>query len=328
VANPALPTLLGDLHLLTVLAQTRSYTQAARQLGVSKGSVSTRISALEAAAGVPLVRRTTRSVVLTQAGLSLVEGTQAPFAAIAQAFSQVHDLAGQPRGLVRMTAPVALGRQWVGPLVNTFLRLHPEVRVELDLNDRLVNLTQEGFDLAIRHSHTAPDTHVAWELCSTRSLLVASADYLQRRGRPRVPADLVAHDCLLYLRDGPAQRWAFERSTGRGRGMQQAVPVQGPLKVNNSEVLRQAVVDGLGIGLLPDFSLAHTGSALPLELLLPDWRPVGFFGGRIFATRPWAAQVPLAVQALVEHLRVHMAARLQAGAPGRWTEPDTAAAGR
>lgn len=307
MADPRLPQLLSDLHLLTVLAQTRSFTQAARQLGVSKGSVSTRISTLETAAGVPLVRRTTRSVVLTDVGLSLVEGTQAPFASIAQAFAQVHDVAGQPRGLVRVTAPVALGRQRIGPLVNDFLRRHPEVRVELDLNDRLVNLAQEGFDLAIRHSHTAPDTHVAWELCSTRALLVASADYLKRRGRPQMPADLVHHDCLLYLRDGPAQRWTFERSAGRGRGTQQAVMVQGPLKVNNSEVLREAVAAGLGIGLLPDFSLGTAEQATRLELLLPDWRPMGFFGGRIFATRPWTAQVPRAVQTLVAHLRLQMA---------------------
>ncbi len=313
MAEPRLPHLLSDLHLLTVLAQTRSYTLAARQLGVSKGSVSTRISALEAAAGVPLVRRTTRSVVLTEVGLALVEGTQGPFTAIAQAFTQVHDLAGRPRGLVRVTAPVALGRQRIGPLVNHFLRLHPEVRVELDLNDRLVNLTQEGFDLAIRHSHSAPDTHVAWELCTTRSLLVASPDYLRRRGRPATPADLSQHDCLLYLRDGPAQRWAFERCAGRGRGTQQSAPVQGPLKVNNSEVLREAVLAGLGIGLLPDFSLDSQAQTDALQNVLPDWRPVGAFGGRIFATRPWAAQVPRAVQALVEHLKAHMATG-QAGA--------------
>jgi DNA-binding transcriptional LysR family regulator len=318
MSKPALPALLGDLHLLTVLAQTRSYTQAARRLGVSKGSVSTRISALEAAAGLPLVRRTTRSVVLTEAAVALVQGTQAPFEAIAQAFAQVHDLAGAPRGLVRVTAPVALGRQWVGPLVNAFLRQHPEVRVELDLNDRLVNLPQEGFDLAIRHSQTAPDTHVAWELCSTRALLVASPAYLQQRGRPASPADLASHDCLLYLRDGAAPRWAFERRAGRGRGTQLAVPVQGPLKVNNSEVLREAVLAGLGIGLLPDFSLSQPSQAQALEVLLPEWRPVGFFGQRIFATRPWSAQVPRAVQALVRFLREHArdepSLRLQGGA--------------
>lgn len=308
MADIRLPHLLSDLHLLTVLAQTRSYTQAARQLGVSKGSVSTRITALEAAAGAPLVRRTTRSVVLTDVGLALVEGTQAPFAAIAQAFAQVHNQDAQPRGLVRITAPVALGRQRVGPLVNDFLRLHPEVRVELDLNDRLVNLAQEGFDLAIRHTHSAPDTHVAWELCTSRSLLVASAAYLQRRGQPLSPAELAGHDCLLYLRDGPSQRWTFERTAGRGRGVQQGVSVQGPLKVNNSELLREAVLAGLGIGLLPDFSLGSPAEAAQLQVLLPEWRPVGFFGGRIFATRPWAAQVPRAVQALVEFLRLNMAA--------------------
>jgi DNA-binding transcriptional LysR family regulator len=301
MSSPAFPV-FSDLHLLTVLAQTRSYTAAARRLGISKASASSRIAELERAAGVPLVRRTTRSVGLTEAGQQLADETQASFSRIEQSFAGVKDLAGSPRGLVRVTAPVALGRQHIAPALAGFLRKHPEIRIELDLNDRFVNLPQEGFDLAIRHTHAPPDTHVAWVLCESRSVLVASPDYLRRKGRPAHPSELAAHDCLLYLRDASGQSWSFERKAERV-----LVAVNGPLKANNSEVLREAVLGGAGIGLLPDFSAGSHMKPRTLVEVLPDWQPRGFFGERLYAIRPWSQQVPRAVQCFVDHLRQVMA---------------------
>lgn len=313
--NPASPTLpLADLHLLTVLAQTRSYTQAARRLGVSKASVSMRIAELERTTGLPLVRRTTRSVGLTEAGLQLVDDTQGAFTQIEQSFGRVRDQAGQPRGLVRVSAPVALGRQHVAPRLARFVERYPEIRIDLDLSDRLINLTQEGFDLAIRHAEAPPDTHVAWVLCDTRSLLLASPDYLRRRGTPKHPTELADHDCLLYLRAGSGQSWVFERPRGRTSARtatpepdQVVVTVRGPLRANNSEVLRQAVLDGLGIGLLPDFSAGALVAGGELVPMLVDWRPKGTFGDRIYAIRPWAPRVPRAVRCFVDHLRESLA---------------------
>lgn len=292
----------ADLHLLTVLGQTRSYTQAARRLQISKASVSTRIAELERAAGVPLVRRTTRSVGLTQAGLQLADETRGAFERIEQSFAGIRDLAGSPRGLLRITAPVALGRQHIAPTLPAFLLQYPEIRLELDLSDRLVNLAQEGFDVAIRHTQAPPETHVAWQLCATRSLLVASAAYLRRRGQPAHPSELGGHACLPYLREGAVQSWSFERGSGR-KAERVVVAVDGPLRANNSEVLRAAVLGGLGIGLLPDFSAAGHLAPRELVVVLPGWRPLGFFGEGIYAIRPWAPQVPRAVQCLVDHLR-------------------------
>jgi len=137
--------------------------------------------------------------------------------------------------------------------------------------------------------------------------VMASPEYLQRRGTPEHPTDLARHDCLLYLRDGSAQSWsfAFEKAGSRKRGERVNVPVGGPFKANNSEVLRAAIVGGLGIGLLPDFSLppdssAESGSMVPV---LPDWRPVGFFGDRIYAIRPGGVRASRAVECAIEHLR-------------------------
>jgi len=301
--------LFADLHVLTVIGQTRSYTQAARRLGVSKATVSLRINELERAAGIPLVQRSTRSVALTAAGQQLADETGPAFTRIEQSFAAVRDLASTPRGLVRLTAPVALGRQHVVPVLSEFLGRYPEIRIELDLNDKLVNLVQEGYDLAIRHIHAPPESHVAWTLCESRSVLVASPAYLARRGVPQTPQDLAAHDCLMYLRGAAGQSWTLARQTGRRRAPpeQVTVAVGGPFKANNSEALRDAALAGLGIALLPDFSAsgAHGDRAQPSALVpvLPDWQAQGFFGGRLYAVRPWAPQVPRAVQCLVDHLR-------------------------
>lgn len=300
--NAGTTPVFSDLHLLTVLAETRSYTQAARRLGISKASVSGRIAELERAAGVPLVRRTTRSVGLTQAGQQLADETRASFERIAQSFAGIRDLAGSPRGLLRVTAPVALGRQYVAPSLPAFLLQYPEIRLELDLGDRLANLPQEGFDIAIRHTQAPPETHVAWQLCASRSLPVASADYLRRHGRLSHPSELAQRACLLYLRDTAGQSWSFERGSGR-KAERVVVAVDGPLRANNSEVLREAVLGGLGIGLLPDFSAAAHLGPRQLVQVLPEWRPLGFFGDGIYAIRPWAPQVPRAVQCFVDHLK-------------------------
>ncbi len=145
---------LADLHLLTVLAQTGSFTQAASRLGISKASVSMRIAKLERDAGVPLVRRTTRSVKLTEAGLQLSSELVHSFNQISKSFTMIQDLVGEPRGKLRVTAPVALGRQMLAPLITRFLQAYPEVTIDLELSDALLNLEREGFDLAIRHTQS------------------------------------------------------------------------------------------------------------------------------------------------------------------------------
>jgi len=296
-------SLWAHVHWLTVLGQQGSYTAAAQRLGVSKAAMSARISELERAAGVPLVRRTTRSVRLTEAGQQLADATRGAFEQIARSFEGVKDLAGAPRGLLRLTAPVALARQQLVPRLPEFLRLHPQVRIELDLSDRLVPLAQEGFDLALRHSASVPDTHVAWTLCRTQSVLVASRGYLRRRGTPDHPQALAGHDCLHYLRSQDTPAWSFERRGQRASADKLTVPVSGPFAANNSEALREAAVGGLGIALLPDFSAQAGLQAGKLVLVLPEWQPVGAFGEQLYAVRPYSAQVPRAVHALVGYLR-------------------------
>ena len=334
-------TLWSHVHWLSVLGTLGSFTAAAQRLGVSKAAMSQRIADLERAAGVPLVLRTTRSVRLTEAGQQLADATGSAFAQISTAFAGIKDLAAMPRGRLRVTAPVALARQQIVPRLPAFLRAHPEVRIELDLSDRLVPLAQEGYDLAIRHSPAPPDTHVAWTLCATRSLLVASRAYLRRRGTPAEPADLAQHDCLHYLRPGEPPAWQLapvaaapasssassasssassssSSSSAAGVAVTTAaaaaaaaqkitIPVSGCFAANNSEALREAALAGLGIALLPDFSAQAALRAGKLVAVLPAWQPVGSFGEQLYAIRPYSPYVPRAVQALVGFLREALA---------------------
>jgi DNA-binding transcriptional LysR family regulator len=297
--------LWSHLHWLTVLAQQGSYTAAAARLGVSKAAMSQHIAELERIAGVALVRRTTRSVQLTEAGQRLVDDTRGQFEHIAQSFAEVRDLAGAPRGLLRVTAPVALARQQLVPRLADFLRAYPEVRLELDLSDRLSSMATEGFDLAIRHTATPPDTHVAWTLCATHSVLVATRSYLRRHGEPQTPQDLLTHNCLHYPRAHDAPVWTFEPRTKRTERV--AVPVSGSLSANNSEALRDAALSGLGIALLPDFTAQTSLRTGKLVQVLPQWKPVGAFAEQLYAIRPYSPHVPRAVTAFVSYLRAALA---------------------
>lgn len=298
--------LWGHLHWLSVLAQQGSYTAAAARLGVSKAAMSQRIAELERAAKVTLVQRTTRSVRLTEAGQRLVDETRAAFEQIEQSFAQVRDLAEQPGGLLRVTAPVALARQQLVPLLADFLKNYPDVRIELDLSDRLSALATEGFDLAIRHTARPPDTHVAWALCATESVLVATRTYLRRQGEPKTPADLQSHNCLHYPRSQDTPAWTFEPRRPQG-GERVTVPVSGNLAANNSEALREAALTGAGIALMPDFSAQAALRQGKLVQVLPGWKPVGAFAETVYAIRPYTPHVPRAVTALVAHLREGLA---------------------
>ena len=299
------------LHWLTVLAQQGSYTAAAARLGVSKAAMSQRIAELERAARVPLVQRTTRSVRLTEAGQRLVDNMRASFEQIEHSFAQVRDLADVPSGLLRVTAPVAFARQQLAPRLTDFLREYPEVRIELDMADRLSSLATEGFDLAIRHTARPPDTHVAWTLCTTHSVLVASKAYLRRAGTPQLPSDLQTHNCLHYLRAQDTPTWTLQRvgtkAKGKATDERITVPVTGQLAANNSEALREAALTGLGIALLPDFSAQASLQQGKLVQVLPEWQAVGAFAEQIYAIRPYSPHVPHAVTAFVDYLRLALA---------------------
>ncbi|KKB63458.1 LysR family transcriptional regulator [Robbsia andropogonis] len=292
------------LHWLVVLSEQGSYTRAAARLHVSKAAMSQKIAELERAAGIALVQRTTRSVRFTDAGERLVESTKSQFEEIASHFLNVREMAGVARGVIRVTAPVAFARQQLVPKMASFLRENPEVKVELEVSDRLSAISTEGFDLAVRHSAHVPDTHVALKLCETKSVIVATREYLEQKGRPEHPGDLARHDCLFYLRARGPTEWAFQpKSEKRTPESVHVVKVDGAFAANNSESLRDAALDGLGIALLPDFTAQAAIRDGRLQILLDDWYLTNAFADQLFVVRPYASQVPRAIDLFTTYLR-------------------------
>jgi DNA-binding transcriptional LysR family regulator len=291
------------LHWLIVLAENGSYTAAAARLNVSKAAMSQKIAELEKIAGIALVQRTTRSVRFTEAGARLVETTRSQYEEIASNFLNVTEMAGVARGLVRVTAPVAFGRQQLVPRMERFLNANPEVKVQMDFSDRLTSISTEGFDVAIRHSAQVPETHVAWTLCATRSVLVASPQYLDARGYPQHPSDFAGHQCLFYPRARGSTMWTFEQRDECGEMPPQSVAVAGAFSANNSEALRDAALDGLGIALLPDFSAQSAVRSGQLITVLEQWSVKGAFADQLFVVRPYASQVPRAVELFIAYVR-------------------------
>ena len=183
--------------------------------------------------------------------------------------------------------------------------MHPQIQIELDMSDRLRLLAQDGFDVAVRHTSAPPETHVAWTLAETRSVIVASRSYLHKRKAPDVPGALSEHACLHYPRTQGLPTWTFVPAVTKGRAKNATpitVEVAEPLAVNNSEALRDAAIEGLGIALLPDFSAQSALDAGRLVEVLPEWRPTGAFGERLYAIRPYAAHASRVSQVFIDYL--------------------------
>ncbi|WP_371336509.1 LysR family transcriptional regulator [Klebsiella quasipneumoniae] len=305
----------AHLYWLTVLEEQKSYTRAAEKLGISKSAISQKISELERVTGKTLVHRTTRSVSLSDDGLRLVAELNEPFGQLRDIFTGACDEGGPLRGTLRLTAPVAFSRQQLVTAIAPFLHQHPQLHLQLEVTDRLVSLGSEGFDLAIRHCRreALPDTHVAWPLCHTATLIVASADYIRRHGRPETPDDLRHHQCLTYPRGPQRPQWTFaSRQTPDERV---TINVQGPFATNNSESLRDAVLAGLGVALLPDFSAREAIGRGQVQELLPAWQPVEVFADRLYVIRPYTPRVSRAVETFSRYLKATFSEPRPAPAP-------------
>lgn len=289
---------MEDLCLLYAVVRTGSFTLAGRRLGLSKSTISTRITAFEKSVGAQLLNRSTRVVTPTDAGRRLAEYAERMLGAGNEGLQEIRQESGTPAGLLRVTAPVAIGRQLLAPHVAEFLRLYPEVEFHLELTDSVVNVPSYAYDVAIRHTSTPPDTYMIWPLRTVRWYVVTSPVYLEEAGMPRTPEDLKRHSCLFYLRDERRTDWLFTKGE-----QQHSVRVSGRFLANNSEVLRAAVLSGAGIGLLPDYSCAEEIRSGQLVRILDDYYVRGSFAESIVAARPWTSKVPPTVRAIVDFLR-------------------------
>lgn len=263
---------MADLNLMAIFArvvEAGSFAQAARRIGSSRSAVSKAVAKLEKSLGAHLLNRTTRHLSLTEIGASVAEHCARMLEEASEAEKVVGSLSGEVRGILRVSASVAFGTLHVAPALAEFLPLHPELKIDLSITDRWVNLAEEGYDLAIHVTSDPQPNLVARPLAPIRRKLCATPDYFQRRGVPQSPADLVSHNCLDYTRSGEPGRWRFN-----GPGGEISVPINGPLHVDDDEALSQAVLGGLGVGLLPTFIIGKDLQNGRLQAVLSEYIPV------------------------------------------------------
>jgi DNA-binding transcriptional LysR family regulator len=283
---------LEDMRLFAAVAAARSFTAAARALGIPKQTLSRRISELEADLGVRLLHRTTRRLHLTDVGAAYAERC-ADIARLAdEANRAVTEAATKPRGLLRVTADPELGESFLGGIALDYARRYPDVELEILLTRRRVRLIEEGFDIALRVGWVDDTTLTATRLGPARVRYCASRDYLRRRGTPRTPADLADHDCLVLLADDVPMRWPF-----RGRRGPDLHAVTGRLRFSSINLTRTAALAGLGIAIFPEFMCLADLRARRLLSVLDDWR---IDAGAVWLVHPAGRYLAARVRAFAE----------------------------
>ncbi|QLC26193.1 LysR family transcriptional regulator [Parasphingopyxis algicola] len=289
---------LPDLEAWAIFAKVvelRSFTAAAEDLGLSKATVSKAVTRLETSLGVQLLHRSSRRLSLTESGRELAGRAQQLLSLGEEAEDAARDDAANPRGLVRLAAPMSFGIAHVGPALPDFLARYPDIAIDLHLADEAVDIIAGGFDAALRIGALPDSSLKARRLGPVERHLVAAQTYVERKGRPRHPADLKDHDCLCYAYLPNPESWRFTHENGE----EAQVRPSGPLRANNSDAMMPALRAGLGIALVPDFMLAQHGGTKGLVTLLPDWSPPPV---ALHLVTPPGRERPARVTALVDFL--------------------------
>jgi len=255
------------MRVFAQVVEARGFAAAARTLGISKAQVSKQIARLERDLGVKLLHRTTRRLSLTEAGSVFYDGCQRAIAEVAAAEAAVASLTGEPRGRLRVSAPLSFGLRHLAPALESFMLRFGDVQVELALNDRRVDLVEEGFDIGLRIGILEDSSLIVRRLAGINRLCAASPAYLDEHGRPRSPADLKGHRHLLYSNVGHPEVLRF---VGPG-ALHRQVKVSGALAANNGDILLSAATAGLGITFVPSFILGDALRSGVLERVLPGW---------------------------------------------------------
>ncbi|WP_437565584.1 LysR substrate-binding domain-containing protein [Sorangium sp. So ce542] len=283
---------LGEMRAFLEVARLQSFSGAARALGLTSSSVSKQVARLEERLRVQLLRRTTRRVSLTEAGDLYAERAGRILADVEEAQRAVADLDGTPRGTLRISAPTILGTIRVAPAVLACRAKYPELRIDLDITDRIVDLVAERVDVAVRQAAgISPASLVARRLADDRRVLCASPRYLRRHGTPRRLEDLADHDCITHNMD-PVPRWTLVGPEG-----ERVIQVSGTLRSSDTLTLRDAAVAGIGVANLPDYVVEEHLESGALRRVLPEY---GASTRAIFAV--YAAPARAAVRVFVETL--------------------------
>jgi DNA-binding transcriptional LysR family regulator len=289
---------LTEMEAFARVVDHGGFTDAARKMGLSKSAVSKHVSALEARLGVRLLNRTTRRVSPTEVGLAYYDRARAVLAEAEAADSMVTAMQATPKGSLRVSAPVSFGVAQVAPAVAKFLCAYTEVDVNMELDDRFVELVAEGFDVAIRIGVLADSSLKARKLAATRTVIAASPGYIAEAGMPRSVDDLSQHRLLHYSQLSSGNFW---RLRGPG-GEERQIRVGGRLTVNNGEALMRAAEAGLGVAQIPSFMLGDALERGRLVEVLPG-RPPEILG--IHAVHPAGRFPQPKLSAFIDFMAAH-----------------------
>jgi DNA-binding transcriptional LysR family regulator len=290
---------LAEMMTFAKVVETKSFSAAALALATSKSLVSKQIGNLERALGVRLLNRTTRRMSLTEIGAAYYEHCARIVQEIDAATQTVTQLQAEPRGVLRLTSPVIFASLHLAPAIHSFLTRYEQVEIELNATDRVVDIVEEGYDLAIRITdHPAPNM-VARAIAPVRWVTCASPEYLARCGTPRTPQELARHQCLMF-HGIPALRSGWRYMAGN---KEVSVPARGKCRVNNSEVLLQLALDGAGIVLFPTYILGQHLKSGRLVEILPD--SVANPDMSLYVTYLPNRYMQPKVRAFIDHLMAH-----------------------
>ncbi|MBN8630482.1 MAG: LysR family transcriptional regulator [Rhodobacterales bacterium] len=257
--------LIDELKAFVATAQTGSFTAAAQQLGVSNRLTSKYVAELESRLGVRLLQRTTRKVGLTPAGEDLLSRAPALLDDLDDLIGEVSEGSRGFAGVIRVSASVTFGEIWIAGMLDRFCQLNPALSFDLRLNDRHVDLAAEGIDVAFRMGRIDTQSLKALKLGSFGSVLVASPEYLARRGTPQDPAELVQHDCIIDTNRRNPRRWGF------GSGPEETfVTVKGRFQMNSARAALELAINGRGLAYAPRFVARDALAAGLVAQVLPD----------------------------------------------------------
>ena len=285
---------LGGMRVFCAVAELGSFTAAAQRLGMAKSMVTKHVAALEDRLGVRLLNRTTRRLSRTEAGQAYYERCRELLAEIDALDASVGALIETPRGTLRVTTPVSFGVHYLGGALASFMEHYSQVRVDLEMSDRLIDLVDEGVDVAVRIARLGDSSLVARQVSATRVVACAAPAYLAAHGTPRAAADLAGHRCLAYAYTSGGDDWK-----AAGPGGPVTIRVAWSMRANNADVLRTAALRAAGISLLPTFLVGQDLAAGHLVEVLPD-HDFGRLG--IHAVYPHRRHLSAKVQAFVQHL--------------------------
>lgn len=290
-------------RMYVAVVDAGSFAAAARRLGVSSGQASKLISRLEDDLGVQLLKRTTRALSVTEVGQAYYDRIKAVLGEFDAVDAAVRTAAGLPSGRLRITAPVSFGTIQLAPVLLEFAAKYPTIQLDVSFNDRVVNLVDEGFDLAVRIGNPGESSLIARRLCAARIVLVGSGEYLDQRGTPQSPDDLRSHDLIIDNNFREPSHWHFRAPQ---TGVVLSVPVTGRLCFSSGEACLLAAEQGMGLAYVPSFIAGPSLRQGRVVAVLTDFEvsPMG-----VFVLYPPARYLALKVRALIDFLADQFPAR-------------------